>query len=185
MRPVKIEYSLKDKDCDWYFLELYTLNSIFSFEYDTEVCIENMPDNDKLTSLYVLYKIIKNDNLLPNINLKPNRGILFRNRNKKDILSNDLLKYDPLGIYHCHLNNDMVLIWYIEKNLNNFIIRIKYIKHPSDNYKNILTEIYKNDLGYNLIKMEYFKDYFKNVYLSERKYIFLNFNEYSNIDISI
>ena len=58
-----------------------------------------------------------------------------------------------LGIYHCHLFGDMVLIWYVTKDSNdNLNLEIEYIKHPTDidNYKTILKQIYKNPNGGNL-----------------------------------
>lgn len=171
MHQIQIEDSLKNKTEDWFYDAIYNINSIFYFNNDVEECIENMDENDKIKSLYVLYKILLENTLLPSIKPSPSNGLEFRNKNKKLTNFLDFKKSYPLGIYHCHLNNTTktILIWYIEKdNYSNLNIKTEYVKHPNDNYKKILTNIYKNSDGFNLNDNKYFKDYFKNIYLSEK-----------------
>lgn len=62
----------------------------------------------------------------------------------------------------------MILIWYVEKDSsNNLNLKIEYIKHPNDNYKLVLKNIYKNTDGFNIITNEYFKNYRSSTYLKD------------------
>lgn len=119
--------------------------------------IENRGDRQII--YYVLYKIITENKLDINISPTPKNGLLFIDFDNKS-------KY--LGIYHCHLNNTKVLIWYVSKDQNDILnLEIKYIDHPIDDYKSTLKNIYKNTDGYNIITNEYFKNYRKSTYLKD------------------
>jgi hypothetical protein len=133
-------------------------NFILSKELIKEVNdIENRGDRQII--YYVLYKIITDNKLDINISPTPKNGILFTDLKNKP---------NSLEIFHCHLNNSKVLIWYVTKDQNDILnLEIKYIDHPSDDYKSILKNIYKNTDGFNTITNEYFKNYQRSTYLKD------------------
>ena len=117
--------------------------------------IENRGDRQII--LYVLYKIITDIKLDLDISPIPKNGLEF----------NDYNNDNPLGIFHCHLNNDKVLIWYVEKINDKLNIKIEYIDHPQDNYESVLKKIYNSPYGYNMNINEYFKNYKSETYLKD------------------
>lgn len=67
----------------------------------------------------------------------------------------------------------MVLIWYLEKRFDDELyLVIDYIKHPND-YKDNLIKIFKTDFGFNILTMNFFKNYKNNTYLKENKFILI------------
>lgn len=123
--------------------------------------------------IYTIECIIKNQNITQpfgiNINnSKPRFGYEF---------------YDNTGIYHSHILNDkqldenVVLIWYVIKeddDIDEYFIKFKYLYHPIYNeYKQILSEIYKEPNSYHIEKGEYFE----SLHLKNEKliYTFKNF----------
>ena len=158
LRTVNIENSLVKKNISFYYKELYSNNSDFNITNDTFNKINGIDKNDEILILYVLYKIITENKIDPNsINPTPKRGLFF----------SDLKTKKSLGIYHCHLHDNMVLIWYLEKYSNgDFNLEIEYIQHPRS-YDNILKHIYKNTDGWNLYTGKYFKDYINTTYLKD------------------
>jgi hypothetical protein len=135
-------------------LSRYLLKSVNDFENR----------GDRQIIYYVLYKIITENKLHINVSPIPKNGLSFIDLNNKPT---------SLGIYHCHLNNSKVLIWYVTKDSsNNLNLEIEYIDHPSDDYKQVLKNIYENTQGYNTITGQYFKDYRTSTYLKD-SFIFI------------
>ena len=158
MPRVLIEDSLNSKDYKWFKKKLLLNKSDFNVSKLPKI-IENIENRgDRQIIYYVFYRIITENKIDPLINPTPKNGLLF----------SDLKTKKSLGIYHCHLFGDMVLIWFVTKDTNdNLNLEIEYIKHPGDNYKTILKQIYKNPNGWNLYSTKYFKDYFNSTYLKE------------------
>lgn len=158
MPRVLIEDSLNSKDYKWFKKKLLLNKSDFNVSKLPKI-IENIENRgDRQIIYYVFYRIITENKIDPLINPTPKNGLLF----------SDLKTKKSLGIYHCHLFGDMVLIWFVTKDTNdNLNLEIEYIKHPGDNYKTILKQIYKNPNGWNLYSKKYFKDYFNSTYLKE------------------
>ena len=143
-------------------LNKYDINFFYNFikTYKESVYIINNDHLYKLLSnieysnlkivLYTIYQILINDSLYPtSLFPTPSNGIELKNPDTQDLL----------GIYHAHLNDEYILIWYLTWNEEGQIIKFEYIKHPSDNYKKIINEIYnRNDDGFNIEFGEYFKD---------------------------
>ena len=106
--------------------------------------------------MYVIYQILKNNDISPSsLNPKPSNGIELKNPTN--------LK--PLGIYHIHLDDKYVLLWYLEWNETGYSIKFLYEKHPpmNDDYRTIIETIYKDDNdGYNFELSDYFKN-LKNI----------------------
>ena len=159
MRPVIIEKSLQNKDELFYLNEILNNNSQFIINQYTINKILLYNKTDQILILYVIYKIIINNDLV-NIGISPTP--------RKGLSFTDSITKNSLSIYHCHLNGRKVLICYVERNkLGDLNLQIEYINHPSiiDNYKSILTHIYKYTNGYNTITNEYFKNYRNLTYL--------------------
>ena len=171
MNEIIIEKSLSNKNISWYYKELYNNNSDFNIKNDVYELLPNISKDNEILILYVLYKIITDNILDVNISPTPRNGLSFTDLDNKP---------NSLGIYHCHLKNNMVLIWYVEKDSNNdFNIKIEYIIHPTltDNYKITLKNIYKNKDGFNTITGDYFSNYRFFTYLKDsfiQKWIFFN-----------
>ena len=153
MNAVKIPLPFKSYDNSWFinFITTYKSN-YFEVRKSELVNIINLADESNIKIiLYVIYQIILNDLIDPSsINPKPN-GIELKNPNT----------LVPLGIYHIHLNDGYVLLWYLIWNKNNKIIKFEYLQHPprNDNYKTIIKEIYqRNDKGFNETEVDYFID---------------------------
>lgn len=164
MNPVKIPINLKSKSIDWYFTNLYDNDSYINLDNNIYDTIDTIDNYNKIIVIYIIYQIITNSNLEP-INMEtPSGGFNFRNKNGKSFT-------DQLGIYHAHLENEMVLIWYLEKRLDNELyLIIDYIKHP-ESYKKILIGIFNTKYGFNIITNKYFNDYKSKTYLKENKYV--------------
>lgn len=135
---------------------------------DTLNIINDINNNDnKLLIYYIIYRIISDNDLNVSDIITPKNGLSFR----------DLKSKESLGIYHAHLNDYMVLIWYINKYDDGYELNIEYIKHPNDMYKNILKKIYNLNNSFHLYEYDYMKNLYINSYLNENKYIlsFWNF----------
>ena len=161
MPRVLIEDSLNNKDQSFYNKSFSKNKSQFKLSKSLINFVNNIENKgDRQIIYYVIYRIITENKIDTSINPTPKNGLLF----------SDLKTKKSLGIYHCHLFGDMVLIWYVTKDSNdNLNLEIEYIKHPTDidNYKTILKQIYKNPNGWNLYSKNYFKDYFNATYLKE------------------
>ena len=152
MRILKIPRPFIGYSDDWFkkFIETYNSNYQVDINYLNNLIstIENV--NIKLL-LYLIYQILLTNELSPlSLNPKPLNGIEFRNPNNNK----------QLGVYHIHLNDGYVLIWYVSWNEMGIMLNFKYLKHPpsNDNYTKILKEIYKSEYGYNFELGDYFKD---------------------------
>ena len=161
MPKVIIESELNIKEQKFFNKAFFKNNSNFELSKDLLKYVNDIENRgDRQIIYYVIYRIITENKIDPSINPTPKNGLLF----------SDLKSKKSLGIYHCHLFGDMVLIWYVIKDSNNNLnLEIKYVKHPAttDNYKTILKNIYKNTNGFNLYTGKYFKDYFNTTYLKE------------------
>ena len=157
MYKVKIEDDLNNKDYKWFKKKLLLNKSDFNISGLSKFIdgIENRGDRQII--YYVIYKIITENTIAPkSIKPTPDNGLSLHDYNT-----------GSLAIYHCHLNGDMVLIWYATKDSNDSLnLEIEYIKHPT-NYDIILKNIYKTTDGWNTITKKYFKDYRKNTYLKD------------------
>lgn len=160
MNKVIIEPDLNIKDQSFFNKSFAKNRSIFDISKDIIIFVNSLNNRgDRQIIYYVLYKIITENRLDVNISPTPNNGLLFTDYDNKG---------NSLEIFHCHLNNDMILIWYVEKDSsNNLNLKIEYIKHPNDNYKLVLKNIYKNTDGFNIITNEYFKNYRSSTYLKD------------------
>ena len=156
MPKVIIENDLNVKDYKWFKKKLLLIKSDFNVSKLSNI-IDNIQNRgDRQIIYYVIYKIITENKLTPSITPIPKRGLSFNDSST-----------GLLAIYHCHLYGDMVLIWYVTKDVNdNLHLEIKYTKHPVK-YDNILKNIYKNTDGWNTITNQYFKDYRCNTYLKD------------------
>ena len=141
--------------------------SIIYIDDNHLLSFDNIDNDNKLIVYYIIYRIIKDERLnISDIN-SPRNGLAFRDKKSGDIFS----------IYHAHLKNDMVLIWYVIKNDDDFYeLKLEYVKHP-DKYDNILRRIYTDSESYSLEKNDYLKNLYKNTYLKENK-IILKFLEF-------
>ena len=158
MNKVKIPDEFNTKDVSFFLNKLMKNNSQFFIPKNIIDFVRNIDNRgDRQITLYVLYKIITDLKLSIDITPIPVNGLSFKNYNNNE----------SLCVYHCHLNAQKVLIWYVNKNDNQLNIDIKYIDHPDDNYKSILNDIYKNSNGYNTITNQYFKDCKNNTYLKD------------------
>ena len=170
MNEIIITETLKNKKYEWFFDKLLVIDSDFLLDNDFFNTINDIDIYNRRTVTYIVYQIILNNDLKPNILQKPNGGFSFRDKVNK--------KYGPsLGIYHVHLENEMVLLWYVEKRLDGELyLNIDYFKHPN-NYIDQLRNIYKSNYGFNIENNTYFKNNISNTYLKENRYIlfFKNF----------
>ncbi len=161
MNKVIIEDELNIKEQKFFNKAFAKNNSNFKLSKDLLKYVNDIENRgDRQIIYYIIYRIITENKIDPSINPTPKNGLLF----------SDLKNKKSLGIYHCHLFGDMVLIWYVAKDSDdNLNLEIKYVKHPvtTDNYKTILKNIYKNTNGFNLYTGKYFKDYFNTTYLKE------------------
>lgn len=144
-----------------------SFNSDIFIDENHLLSFDNIDNDNKLIVYYIIYRIIKDERLnISDIN-SPRNGLAFRDKKSGDIFS----------IYHAHLKNDMVLIWYVIKNEDDFYeLKLEYVKHP-DKYENILRRIYTDCESYSLEKNDYLKNLYKNTYLKENK-IILKFLEF-------
>ena len=145
----------------------------FKVNNDTLALIETIHGDSCLIAYYIVYLIVSNNTLLPNINT-PKNGLAFNSKIDSN-KSNDI----TIGIYHAHLPDENVLIWYVARDeYNELILKVKCIKHPQS-YDTILRDIMKTTDGYDIFRKQYLKDYLKDTYLKENKYI-LMFKDFFN-----
>lgn len=160
MRVINLPNKYKKLSADELFqkLDSFRFSKYILSEKISEILAKIKDFENLKIILYILISILENNNLAPsNLNPKPSNGIQ---------LSNPDTKF-PLGVYHVHLNNSYVLIWYITNNRFGKNIIMEYIKHPpgNDNYLTILQDIYsRNDDGFNEDRNVYFKDSTKETY---------------------
>jgi len=159
MRIVYIDDKYKNIN---FFSGLLISESSILLSNDDMIIIENIDIKNKKIVEYIVYRILDEENLVPDIKLTPINGLEYIN--KMDISKG-------LGIYHAHLNNDMVLTWYLEYIDGDFYLKLIYDKHPNtnDSYKPMLTNIYKNPKSYDIIRGKYLKE----------KLRVLNFNDFN------
>jgi hypothetical protein len=157
MPKVIIEDSLNNQDQSFFNKEFSKNKSQFKLSKSLINFVNNIENKgDRQIIYFVIYKIITENKITPSINPIPQRGLSFNDNNT-----------GLLSIYHCHLFGDMVLIWYVTKDVNdNLHLEIEYIKHPIK-YDDILKNIYKNTDGWNTITNQYFKDYRNSTYLKD------------------
>jgi hypothetical protein len=160
MNKVILESDLNDKKIKYFIKRISNNKSDFEIPKSLMKDISLIQNRgDQQIIYYVLYKIITENKLHVNISPKPNKGLLFTDYDNKP---------NTLEIFHCHLNNNKVLIWYVSKDSNNNLnLEIEYIDHPDDDYKSVLKNIYKNTDGYNTIINQYFKNYISKTYLKD------------------
>lgn len=153
MRIVNIPSTFNKYDSEWYinFIRSYDSRFYINGIY-LNLILSKVDEVNINIVLYVIYQILINDNLsTSSLNPKPSNGI--------ELLNPFNLK--PIGIYHVHLKNGYVLLWYLEWNEMGYSLRFLYEKHPpmNDNYKTIIESIYNGDNdGYNIELQNYFKD---------------------------
>ena len=158
MNKVRIPDELNEKDSLFFVSKIIKIKSDIHISKDVIYFVNNIENRgDKQIILYVLYKIAMGGRIDVVIDPTPKNGLQFTDYKSKE----------SLCIFHCHLNNDKVLIWYLEKINDKLNLKIEYIDHPQDDYKMILNNIYKNSNGYNIYTNQYFKDYKNNTYLKD------------------
>jgi hypothetical protein len=158
---------------DFYYINIPLINSKFKVEDNLVDYLETIHGDSCLIAYYIVYLIVSGNNLEPNINT-PKNGLAFNSKIDSN-KSNDI----TIGIYHAHLPDENVLIWYVVRDeYNELILKVKCIKHP-ESYDTILRGIMKTTDGYDTIRKQYFKDYLKDTYLKENKYI-LMFKDFFN-----
>jgi len=160
MNKVIIENDLNNEDQAFFNKSFAKNKSKFNLSKELLKFVNNIQNRgDRQIIYYVIYKIITENKLHVNISPRPNKGLLFTDYDNKP---------NTLEIFHCHLNNNKVLIWYVEKDYNDILnLEIEYIDHPTDDYKFVLKNIYKNTNGYNTITNQYFKNYRSKTYLKD------------------
>jgi hypothetical protein len=171
LRTVKIANEYRKFDANYFKNFINTKKSDFIFDIDNILIIKN--SRNLLLSLYIIHLIsISNDISANNINPKPLNGIQLINPENNKLI----------GIYHAHLNDNFILIWYLCWNENGYIIKFEYLIHPpaNDNYQSIIKEIYKrNDDGFNLELNDYFINLNNIVNFNINEDV-LKFNQYIN-----
>jgi len=188
MNPITIPKNYLNKHKDFYIN--YIRNSKTDFRItlsNIQNIINSITKNNNIKNsdlivenfLYFVYRFIDCDNEYPNLKLSeggvPLNGIEMYNFNTRKYLS----------IYHIHLSeiDKSVILWYIKFNKNGFTVQFEYLKHPDDDYKSIIEEIYnRNDDGYNFSEGDYFKN-LKNITETniKEKFIFIKtFEKFCN-----
>ena len=160
MNKVIVEPELNIKEKPFFNKEFSKNKSDFKLSKNLLKFVNEIENRgDRQIIYYVIYKIITEGKLDIDISPTPKNGLSFTDLDNKP---------KSLGIYHCHLNNSKVLIWYVSKDSdNNINLEIQYINHPSDDYKSVLKYIYENTDGYNTVTNQYFKDYRGSTYLKD------------------
>lgn len=173
MNPIRIPNKYKFTKRDWYLNEIK--NSKFPFKIDKRDIfniLKNISENNSINDaehtslnfLYFIFRLFQSNDVIPDLFYeeggKPKNGYELKNPKTLELL----------GVYHIHLAtvDESIIIWYPTfDNKNGTLLKFLYLKHPSDNYKNILTQIYNsNNDGFHLEKRTHFI-YLKNL---------LNFN---------
>ena len=167
MNIVKIDNKYRNIN---FMNKIITIDSDYLIDLETLEFLENIDKINKDLVHYITYRILNDDTLMPNIYLIPKNGLEFINK------KNRLL---GLGVYHAHLNNEMVLSWYVEYNDGDYFLKFIYEKHPdsNDSYKKMLKSIYRNNKSYNVFTNKYLIDDIHNTEFNENIYV-LNFNEF-------
>ena len=162
MNVVEIDSKYLIYDESYYYENIPNLEKSIKIENATLNYIELIHGKSCLLAYYIVYLIISKNTLEPIINT-PRNGLAFSGK------LNDI----DLGIYHAHLEDNNVLMWYVIKNeYNELILKLKCIKHPQ-NYDSVLKEIMKDPNGYDTTRNQYFKDYMNRTYLKENKYVLM------------
>lgn len=173
MNVVKIDTKFIKYNEAYYYEHIGYIESDFLIENSTLNYLDSINGDSCLIAYYIVYLIVSGNNLEPNINT-PKNGLAFNSKIDSN-KSNDI----TIGIYHAHLPDENVLIWYVVRDeYNELILKVKCIKHP-ESYDTILRGIMKTTDGYDTIRKQYFKDYLKDTYLKENKYI-LMFKDFFN-----
>lgn len=166
MRTVEIPKDFLKLNKEYYYVEIPDIECDYDIEQELLDHIESIHGSSCLLAYYVVYLIVSENTLLPNIKT-PRTGLPFF----------DKITNTNLSIYHAHLEDNNVLIWYVDKNdSNDLILRIKCIKHPNK-YDSIIKEIMLLPNSYDTINDRYMKDNINNTYLKENKFI-LMFKEF-------
>ena len=178
MNIVEIDRKYKGYDNDFYYINIPQIDSKFKVDDDLVDYLETIQGDSCLIAYYIVYLIVSGNNLEPNINT-PKNGLSFNSKIDSD-KSNDII----IGIYHAHLPDENVLLWYVVVDeYNELVLKIRCIKHP-EKYDLILRDIMKIPNGYDIYRKEFFKDYLKHTYLKENKYI-LMFKEFFGLSRKI
>jgi len=155
MRIIKIPSPFNKNKYDNIFFINFIKTNISKYQIDIKYLlnfISKIEEDDNIKPiLYILYQILLTNDLSPiGLNPKPSNGIELKNPTNNK----------PFGIYHLHLNEQYVFIWYASWDKNGIFLNFRYIKHPlgNDNYETIIKEIYKNSNGYNFELENYFND---------------------------
>ena len=171
MNVIKIPRNYKQYDILFFFnfIKTYTESKyIINKQQINNISKIDNYDNQQLI-LYVIYEILISDNLVAPVFPTPNNGMkLIINKDKESFHS---------GIYHAHLNDEYVLIWYITWDEYGVHLNLEYLKHPSDDYKSLIKRIYKVEYGYN----ENYYDYFINISKIIKENIITKFKRFLQI----
>ena len=162
MKIVEINDEYKNFKIDDYDDLIQDSESMISVNRECLNSIEMIHGESCILAYYIVYLIVSSDSLIPNIKT-PSNGLMFGDKSNNS----------KIGIYHAHLKDENVLIWYVEKNnSNDLILKVNCIQHPNK-YEPILKEIMNSSNGYDTIRGMYFKDYIKDTYLKENKLILM------------
>lgn len=177
MKTVQISKKLKNFTVPEIIDNISELGSGDYITNNVKNILSNISDerNAKLV-LYVIHTILKSNNLSPKeLRPTPEHGIQLSNPTTKE----------PYGIYHIHLRNKYVLIWYLVINPEyGNIINFEYMPHPppNDDYRTVVKDIYnRGDFGYNSDKGEFFMN-IPNIIKESNKYISLYKQFINNIN---
>lgn len=158
MNIVNIKNNYKNYKIDDYDRMICETESIYLVDKEYLDYIDDISGDNSKKAYYITYLIVKDNVIEPDIET-PKRGLTFFDR------SGELSK---IGIYHAHLDETNILIWYLIKNeYGDLILRSIYMKHP-DRYESILKDIMNSPNGYDIIRNEYFKNY-KKQYIFKRE----------------
>jgi hypothetical protein len=131
MRVVIIPKELRKYDSSWFINFTLSYNDTRFIIDESEIInlinsVSVNSTNLKLV-LFIIYSIIISDSLTPKIRLIPENGIELKNPENSNLF----------GIYHAHLEEGHILIWYMTFNSDGYKIKFEYLKHPP---KMIITE---------------------------------------------
>jgi len=174
MNIAKIPKPFKNYENAWFinFINTFKFISFDINKLEIAKLIDLSNESNIKIILYTIHQMLVCDSINPpTINPKPTNGIELKNPNTSELF----------GIYHIHLNDGFVLLWYLIWNESGQHIKFNYLKHPpsNDNYKTIIKEIYKrNDDGYNLDIESYFinSQHILNSYINEK--IIMTFKDF-------
>ena len=124
-----------------YYIDYENLNSVINDcinDYHVKCC------------LYICYAIVVGNKIDPYISTGvPKSGMELVDKRTNNI---------GMGIYHIHLPDSKVFLWYLTWSERGFFIKMKYITHPpaNDDYISIAKEIYNDVDGFNISLNKYF-----------------------------